>query len=388
MRNFGIFFLFLVATSTSCSDTNSFKVIDNVQFDVGFKYNAVDCYFDKGLDQEVIYFTDLGGRRDVKIFALNGKFLKSVPMANSLKLIDNIGRIKIIAADTILINSNYTNQILIIDGKGRVTKKVDLQLVDKTGNLFELTASAYPTTQYINSMLYNCSWRSNGEDITNSKVPTGNFEYLKYFFKNCYDAPYFVTISDLYSNGPKVEYHLFGFYKQISAIPEIFAEPPFFTVVGQNIFINSVYSDKIFQINRINFEVEKTITVFSKETKIGSKPININKETINKIQDSITYKGKTSGQILRLLYSSSNQEYFCIVKHATSLEKYNPDRSPFSVLVYDKNFNLKKEHILKSLQYDCRRSIMTEKGLLFQNIDTSKSLIKDGKITFSLFHFD
>ncbi|MES2133960.1 MAG: hypothetical protein V4506_16530, partial [Bacteroidota bacterium] len=373
----------------ACSSTpRRAKIVKDITFDNSHISDFGNTYYDHGLKEEVIYFYDKINQKAVFLYNTKGQLKTTVPLQEAISAIDNIGRITLIALDTIVINSNITNEVVLINSTGHVYQKINLdnKLVDKKGNLFELMSSMYPNQQNGNCLIYNCSWRSSLKDTaSNNASDTDN---LNYFFGNMLESPYFVTISDILSEKPKIAFHTYGFYKQISGNGYVLAEPPLYTSIGKHIFVNSFYSDKLFKIDTSNFTIQKAIQITSEYTKIGTNPVKIKEDAIGKIQDSMTYKQKTAGRIERLLYNKNQKEYYCIVKHQTTAESYDRKQIPFSVIILDTNFIKRKEYLFDNFQYDHDNSLMTDEGLLLLKNDTTKSLIKNAKITYSLFSFN
>lgn len=347
-------------------------------------------YYDRELKKELIYVYDKIIDKKIFLYSGEGQLIRTIPLNRALDTIDNIARITLISLDTIVINSYHTNEILLMNREGCVWKKIDLtyKLNDRKGNTFEFMPCMYPITQNINRLIYNCTWLSNVMDEKSNKIPDDDAGYLIYFYGHFLKSPYFITLSDIVNEHPKINFHTNRFYKHISDSSHVLGEPPMFTVINNAIFINSYYSDKLFKIDASNFKVCQTIQIISDYTKIGTNPIKINKGVIGKIQDSITYKEKTSGRIERLLYSPGKKEYYCIVKHETTPESYDLGHIPFSVITFDTNFMKINEYLFDGYQYAYSSSLITNEGLMLFKNDTTKRLIKNANITFSLFSFN
>ena len=390
MKTKTIMLILISSITLSCNrDSKSFLVKRNIIFDIGANLNYGDVYYDKSLKKDIVYFSNATTQHNIKFFNTAGELLQLVPLDSAIKNLDNIARVTIVSHDTIVINSNYTNELLIIDFTGRVMEKQKLasQLIDESGNQFEFTESVYPTGQTLSTLIYNCNWRANLNDVVNELVPNDAFAYLKYFNEHCYASPYFVTISNVFSDRPKIKYELYGIYQQICNEPSIFAEPKFYCFLDDRVFFYSMYSNKIFFVNAHNFKIERSVSIVSKKTKIGTSLLRLNYETSMSLQDSVTLKIKTSGGIVRILYNEGKREYYCIVRHASSVESYDKNQIPFSILLYTKDFVLKDEYVFDNFSFNCMYSLMTKDGLLLLRNDTTKTLKKNGKVTYSLLEF-
>lgn len=347
-------------------------------------------YYDRELKKELIYVYDKIIDKKIFLYSVEGQLIRTIPLNRALDTIDNIGRITLISLDTIVINSYHTNEILLMNRDGYIWKKIDLtyKLTDRKGNTFEYMPCMYPITQHTNRLIYSCLWLSNVMDDKSNTIPDDDADYLIYFYGHVLKSPYFITFSDIVNQRPQINFHTNSFYQKISDSSHVLAEPPMFTVINNSIFINSYYSDKLFKIDASNFKVCQTIQIVSDYTKIGTNPIKINKDVIGKIQDSITYKEKTSGRIERLLYSPDKKQYYCIVKHETTPESYDLRHIPFSVITLDTNFMKTNEYLFDDYQYAYSSSLITNEGLMLLKNDTTKRLIKNANTTFSLFSFN
>ena len=366
------------------------KVVKDIVFNTKQISDSPNTYYDRELKKEIIYMYDQIIDKKIFLYSAEGQLINTIPLNRALDTIDNIGRITLISPDTIVINSYHTNEILLLNRNGRVWKKLDLtnKLTDRKGNVFEFMSGMYPINQNINHLIYKCTWISNFIDDKSNNVPDNDIDYLKYFYVNVSRSSDFITLSDIVNEHPKINFHTSEFYKQILDSSQLLAEPPMFTLINNAIFINSYYSDKLFKVDASNFRLCQTIQIVSDYTKIGTNPIKINEGVIGKIQDSITYKEKTSGRIERLLYNASKKEYYCIVKHEITTESYDRRHIPFSVITLDTNFIKTKEYLFDNYQYAYSSSLITNEGLMLLKNDTTKSLIKNANITYTLFSFN
>lgn len=376
---------------TGCVEKNDgLKVLSDVYFGRNSNCNIVNSYFEHQLSQELIYMYDHDAQKEIKFYTLNGSLVKSVSLRKSKKIVDNIASISVISIDTIIINSDYTNQILVINRKGEIWKKIDLtnKLIDKKQNQYEFVSSPFPANQNGSSLLLNCCWRLNLKDVAQELPPRDNLEELSYFYKNYYESPFFITLSNIFSDSPKIDYHAPGLCKKILNNIEILAEPPSFTCIENNIFIYSLHSDKLFIINRSDFSFSKSIQIKSEFTSIGASTIKINAENIDKVRDSTVYKIENTGRIIRVLFNVRKKEYYCFVKHKKTNKELNDKRNSFSIIVYKPDFQKKKEYVLDNRLYDYNSSIVTGYGLMILKNDTTKNLLKNDKKTYSRLVFD
>lgn len=386
-----ILLFFLILFYWRCTnDKNKGTILDTIVFKENSKACFVNSYYDNILKQDVVYFCGRGVKKELKFFNLKGKLLKIISLKNVLKKIDEIGGVSVISLDTIVINSNYSNQVLLLNSEGEVWKEIDAssKLIDKDSNQYEIMASLDANNKSIDNFIYACYWQSNIEDKKLKREPRGNLDYLTYFYKNYQTSPHIISLSNLLDSNVKIDYHLHNFYKQISKETRIFAEPPFYTVQNQSIFVYSIYSDYLFHYSKTNFSLQNKIKISSDFTKIGTSLMKLNETNLQNGQDSATYKINYEGRIIKLMYYTARNQYYCLIKHQQFNQTLASSLKSFSLLIYNSNFIKLKEYAFENTNYDYNNALLTTKGLLLLKNDTTKSLIKDEKVTYCLFDFN
>lgn len=372
----------------SCNRDNntSISLVKEITFKTLVGSGYPEIYFEKELNQEIIYFSDDITEKKIKFFSKAGTLLKNTPLDSALKSIDNIGRITVISFDTIIINSNYTNQILIIDRNGKVWKNYSLEnsLIDSLGNQYEIISSTYPVLQNPNSLIYSISWRNNLRLLDQESSEKTDVENLEDFFNNVSKSAYFVNLKNFLKDSTQLSFKNYNFYKKISEKNCVFAEPPSYFVFDDNIFVSSLYSSNLFSLNKTNLTYDKSINVNSDYSSIGTNPLLINEKVLGKIQDSITYKEKISGRIEKLLYDKTKSEYYLIIRHNSTIKDYDSNHIPFSIIVLNKNLTKKAEYLFNDFKYKYYYTLVCSEGLLLFKNDTTKRLIKDEKIIYDL----
>ena len=87
------------------------------------------------------------------------------------------------------------------------------------------------------------------------------------------------------------------------------------------------------------------------------------------------------GRIYYVFFDQNKHLYYLIVRHNLSFEDNTYvsyyDGAPFSILVYDEQFNKKGEKRIRSDKYDYLYTFLTKKGLCL--VKTSKSSDYDPK---------
>ena len=362
-----------------------------ISFDIGFNYSSSGTYYDKSNSTEYLFFADHVSKKCIKIFDMNGKQIDSIPLKEATKLMEDINRITIVSPDTILINSMHTNQIIIIDRKGRCWKNLNLDTLmnDKKGNHFEMACSGQNILNN-GSLLFRCYWNYNSVDQKNKTEPENNLEYLNYYYLNCFNSAHFILLSDIFSEQPHVTFVQEGFYKNLSSSADIFSESPNYSILNNSVFDYSVYSDCLFKTDPNSYEIEKIIHIKSDYTTIGIKPISINSETIQHIQDIMNTGYRTKGFITKAFFNIVDKEYYVLVFHEIKKED-QPIQDlyrDFSVIIYDDTFADPREYSFNTGKYKSGYALMTRKGLMMPIKNNSENKMSDGKTVFALFSFN
>ena len=390
-----ILLLFIIsALFNSCQkESSNFTIKNELVFNLNYKplpkYTGI--YNDKKTSKEYIYFADPISKKCIKIFDTNSLLIDSIILKKALDTLGEIDGISIISLDTILIGSLRTNKIVAINKQGNIWHYLNLNslvnAIDSNVYVFHFSALSNFNSKN-NYLTLNCEWRFNKYDKINEIEPKTHFEFGKYYSEKYYKAPYFLNISNYFDYSPKVELCLNGFYKNISNTADIFVEPCFYKSLNNKIYLFSVFSNKIFEINPVNFKIEQEIKVISKFTKFNQHPIKVKRETDNTFQDSLNYNGKTKASINRLFYDNLKKEFYVIIFHElndkTVVKKKGYFR-PFSVLIYNQDFTQSREYNFEdSINYEGYRALLTKEGLMIP----IKNKDEESKFTFRLFKFN
>lgn len=361
-------------------------ILKELTFPIRPELTFSQLYFGKEFNHDVFCFFKTEGEKSLELFDNHANLLKSIPLSDAIKYLSNIGGICMLSLDTIIINSNYTNQIVVINSTGKIWKHLNLEskLVDSLGNQYELSGAACSVNQKSNQLLYRANWRSNVNDELNATVPRNRVEHCLYFNQHVQTTPYFLSLTRFFSDSVNVQFKFNGFYTKIEKEIKEFGEIPSHFLIGESAYITSMYSNKIFKVNRTTFKLEKIIDIQSKHTSIGAKPLTIKKEYLDHSQDSITYICKSAGRIEQFLYHADKSCYYVVVRHNATVSDYDKRKICFSIIVLNKALEQTHEYVFDDFKYIGYGTLLTSEGLLLLKNDTTKKLIKDDKITFSL----
>lgn len=389
--------VFLQAFFVSCKGDKSNTIIKrSISFKTGnvdFNSFFIGTYFDKFENSDVVYFVDK--KHCIKRFLLSGEILDSVPLAETIDFLadklDEIRIVSIYAHDTILVLSNYSNTILTINGLGNIynTKTIDNfvpdSLVDLVGidNCFSANSNSdynnlfytlYPKQDYYSSHVF-------GYDTL------GDFDKMLYANKFDFILPYFVNIRDFFSENSNsfllVDDYASKFYNE----GEFIFRFNDFKVIGDKLFVLPWELDIISVYSASNYAHLRDIKVDSKYTTVGYDPLTLQEY----LQDDETHK--LQGRIQYLFFNTNESRYYVIVSHNLKNERQfneteNGKYAPFSVIIYDENFENSKEYAFEENTYACRRAYMTTEGLLIQRKPENQDISNYGTQTFDLLNFN
>lgn len=391
MRNNAITIIIIFLT-LGCKTKDQTKIIKEITFNVGFntlpRFTGILKNQNDGT--EFIYFADPVSNKTIKVFNLNGQLIKTIPLKKAIKLLNNVGGIFYFSKDTIVIHSNYTNEIITINDKGDCWHKtfIQNQIIDSLSNVYQINSSFNSNSNLqSNALIFNTEFRSNLKDQLNKKEQTEALAYEKYYYSKCFNSAFLVKIANIFTKKPTLEFGLFGFYKNISKVPRYFVEGFSYKSYDNFAYLSSTFSNKLFILNPKTLTIIKEITIKSKFSNLGWDAPLINAETIKNKQETILKNGRTKGFIDNYFYDIKEKKHYLILAHEISESKYKETINKrgyrqFSVLVTDSSFNNQNEYIIDNVIFAAEYSIMTSKGLIIPKKNKSNE-----KITYSLFKF-
>ena len=363
--------VFCTCCNSEKSKTKSIK--KEYKFEIGKNPDRYHerIYYDKQKKENCIYFSDAVTDKTIKVFDMNGNLLQNISLSPALNAIGKIRSIQMVSLDTIIINSSQTNKIAVINRQGEVWRKIHLDtlLTDKKGNHFELWTmiTISPNGE---TLISPCEWRYNVRDVSENKEPKNDLDISRYFHKNNFVSPYFCKISNLYSKKPIIEYGLYNFYGNIGTSENIFAGLPRYAYVNNKLFVFSIYSDILFEIEPTTMKIKQKTKINSAHTSVGAKHLLKNDDiTLGNIEDVVNLILRTEGYVYDIEYDAINEQYYVIVFHKISIntpkEKQGNNARPFSLVIYDKAFKKLDEHTFDNKDHSCSL-LGSKEGVMFQ----------------------
>ncbi|TAE18057.1 MAG: hypothetical protein EAZ95_05285 [Bacteroidetes bacterium] len=360
----------------------------------GSRYHK-KIFYDTKSQKEYVYFFDFVTDKAVKIFDMQGKVVQEISLVPTLKVLQKIRDIQIISWDTIILNSQETNKIAFINREGKVWKDVSLDtlLTDKKGNHFELW-----NFEVLNAtgetLIFPCGWRYNTQDIAQNKEPKDNFDHTRYFYKNEFFSPYFCKVSNLYGKKPTIEYGLYSFYGNMGNKDNLFLELPSYAYVHKKLFVYSIYSDTLYQINPENLQIQNKIKITSSYSTLRANPLDNDNTTLSNMQELSNQIGRTEGYIYDMEYDEKNKQYCVIVFHkiplSTPQEKQGYEKRPFSVIIYDNSFKKLHEYLFDNKTHNAYSVLSSQAGIMFHRKKSTpkRKSNKNDFTTFTIFDFE
>ena len=276
--------------------------------------------------------------------------------------------------DTILVLSNpyKNNRLLYFDSLGHCYRTVFLNRDVVAGNnLFSyhfqsnsLSGNTHTSGDYLYLFM---DFR---ESYDEKQTPRPSAAYKKYYYRHRYKTPYILKINLKNPNEYNFGYQGLQYGGHLCDTGECIGSRLFISCANHKVFAWFESSDKLFVCNE-NMEIEREITVMSRKTSIGRMPY--------KPEEKINIYGY--GRIYYVFFDQNKHLYYLIVRHNLSFEDNTYvsyyDGAPFSILVYDEQFNKKGEKRIRSDKYDYLYTFLTKKGLCL--VKTSKSSDYDPK---------
>jgi len=127
-----IFTVILILFFIGCSDASSPEldnfIVGKVSFDLGFSFRPkhTGIIYDSANNKPLIYFANVVSKKMIKAFDENGKFRWSVPLDSVCKPQTPIADLCFKNRDTIILLIDFHNELIVLDRKGRVTRRIQL----------------------------------------------------------------------------------------------------------------------------------------------------------------------------------------------------------------------------------------------------------------------
>jgi len=399
-----LFFSLLVC----CKGIKEIEIVKTIEFNTGFVevyWRFKGIYYDKDYKQEVIYFSDLGqsaeclfpkkiGKSCIKMFNLQGKLLDTIPLINVVNEFNprKIAFIYPYSKDTIFCGKHTENKIVVINHKGDIyhTINMDTMLPDSLENLYSINQRNNPYQERNSSKILLHPMLNYRESLLKENKSDFNLmDGYELYYKTVHNSPYFFELKNIFSDKINYDFKYYDFYKKHFSIEDVaMSKNSYFKELNNFIFILANSKNLILKIDPENFELLNEISIKSKHTDIG---YSFTFE--EKFNDAENKKSLYTGRICELFYNEKTEQYFVIVMHSAKNEEeydsYNEfDFRPFSVIIYNENFENPKEYSFEAHRYICRNAFMSQEGLWMQRKPEKMTKENYGTQIFDLIKFN
>ncbi len=360
------YFLFLVLLNLlfSCSPKKtelhkgSFKAKDTLSFNVGFQTGNIKYTEQNG--QEYLAFCEFITFKQIKVFNLKKKLL----YATSLKPIMKKEKVSLIgfdfiAPDTLGLLSYHKNKVFIINNQSDIIFKKDYT------PLFLKNAMLFAPLDFKNNFIRTGVLYFN----RNKQISYNEYNVNKLNFSRL------MSDTNIYDSIPP-SFQIDSIYPRFMSNDELAHEGCNILMTDSLNIFYTAYSDSLYLYN-LSGELKKIIAVKSDYVQ----PACVKAVTYERYLDDSDLPNRnlrTNGFIYDVLWDKYRQLYYCLVS-----DKMEGKLSPFSVIIYNKNFKKLDEFKMNHHQYK-PTTFVGLKGLYIKHITTDHFRIN----TFTLFEYE
>ena len=399
MKNLLLLLIILVFSISSlffsCKDyENNVSIVKSIDFHTGIVellFTFKGLYYDKHLDRETVYFSDR--ETFIKTFNLQGELLDTISLTN---VVNFFGRkptfIIPYSKDTIFCGNHFGEIIVVIDHIGNIyhTITIDNFLPEFLQGIVSVQHFTPYQLTTSNKLLLRIYLKWFELMAQKNKFDMDLMAQHELFCKTFHGMPYFLELSHIFSDTIGYKLGLSDFYKNNFAENEAsMYETFFFKETNNYLFLMCSSNSKILKIEPDNFDILKEIDVKSKYTNI--KRSYTYEDFLN--EEFYEVEALYKGLIGEIFYDEIINKYLVIVLHSVKnkeefekLDGFN--YRPFSIIVYDHNFENPKEYKFDANTYHTRNCFMTSEGFMIQRKPENLSINNYGTQTFDLLKFN
>jgi|GEM_PF-2261794 len=356
VSNLLLFCVLLFATSCNTKPQSSKKwklVQETVQYDVGFPGYFMPCQSNQK-NEEYVAFVNFATYKKFAVFTTKGKHLYDVSIQQLMEQEKTdffFGGFT--GKDTFALLSKYTNRIYLIDKNARVIAKKDYSRYLLDGYEF------FPKVYYKNGRIEAGVMYQDPNYPSNATVKDIAKSYHQmYGLPKWFVDPKFFDSTDFSS----VQFVVDSFYTRFVKKNQFLSEGRYELNLDSLHIFYSGYTDSLYIYNKANYVLSKAIKISSNFTpKIGAK-----KTTFKEAKDDpniFNVRIRNSSFINRLYFDPYRKMYYCFVRFPMKGKLL-----PFSIIVYDTNFNKLDEIKMDENKYS-PNTFVGKKGVYILNKD-------------------
>lgn len=251
---------------------------DTIRFATGYsiRQSMTSIYRDRA-GVEYIVLTDPMTAKCTKFFTLDGKEAASIPLDQVVQALGEIGSISVISTDSLLALSSHHDRLAVFSHTGSVYDVVELDSISTTGNgnSYDFRGSSIGSSFFNGDLYLKCSFVENKLDSPLIWWGEHRLKSMRSFYSKANESPLLVKINP-FSRPLRATYHLAGFYSNIMKEPFQSIEPAIFDIIGDTLYLSSVYLDSILMFDPIDFRKIGSFPIGSKLSKSHTTPVGIN----------------------------------------------------------------------------------------------------------------
>ena len=378
--------------STSTIPSSKLILSDSIRFKTGMITNgnyAGTLSSSKNQHDELFYFCNKNTSKKISFFNDKSELIDEVQLDSVLSRCFRIDGLDIISLDSIVILSSYSNNLFFIDRQGSVFKQISLDglILKNLNDRFTFRSSRSDGRFVLNdsTIVLTATWEENTK-IDFSKL--SHNELMKEVIKSSWKTPNLVIIHNIFSEKPTIDFN-FNIHRQVFNQFDSLAFLNFtnwYNFTNNNIIIWSFFSDEVILMDS-KTNILKKESIKSSKYKIGAKYFRINQQGPEKLQAMVNNLGKSSTFISNVLYDTQRKIYYIRILHKIPLDWFETNYyRPWSLLVYDENFNKLEEIPFEDKKYSGMMKL-SNLGLM---IETKKEMTdyKNQEATFEIYNYE
>jgi len=350
-----VIFLMSCTSTPKVEKHGALSKIKKVDFNTGFKSFSFKKHTIN--NKEYIGFCDYNTRKKVVLQSLDLKEKYEIDLKKIIEAGNRVVNIELINIDSILILSDYTNQLFLVNKNGDIVKHIDLL---PYLNTYKDSTLSFELTSYGNHFLVNDTMA-----VFRLQTSLRGVEFTTYsdYYgkKQKKSYPLLFKIDNIFADSLKVSFGLFDFNKNFSR-PNGFNEWILnYYFLNDDIFVTSIYSDTVYIVGIDDLKIKQKVKVKTdSELKIYTMPILLT--DLDKDDNLGNANHLSQGEIVSIEKDLTKNQYYISTYHDPK-EKGAFFRSA-SLIILDSTFNKIDEVEIDTLNYRPEFLLLKE-GLLF-----------------------
>jgi len=402
-----IYTIIVLMIITSCTkekkQEQQVEVLKSIDFKTGLTglgiFDINYCY-DKNLQKNFVFFANRNSF--IKSFDLEGNLIDSITINNYTNItIKQPLSFSPYTIDTIVLYPYHINFVVFINNKGEILKSYYINdlLPDSIKNDFEYYCSRSPYSLETINKLYiptEARFERFAEKKLDIKEMTPQISH-KLYYTQWMNYTYLLEINNFLNDSITTNFLLSDYYKANYKEGDMtsYGDHNYFYATKNYLYTMNSHSGKITMFDTKTHQRIKEVKISSKYTKVGFKPHYCKSgDYVTDWANVKLYTNYAYGpRINRMFFNNKTKQYYVILTHELKnikeWENYNNgDYRPFSVIIYDENFENPKEYAFAAHTYIGRNCFISEDGLWLQRKPAKLTKENYGTQTFDLLKFN